>query len=101
MGDIHHYAWRARHRNQTVYLTKRDAQRFGDWPSLQVRQGHSNSCCLPPTTSRARKPGWQMHFQMLAFFVHSRPRQCLSEQRQAVANYSEYEFSSIRPGKCA
>lgn len=37
MGDIHHYAWRARHRNQTVYITKRDAQRFGDWPSLQVR----------------------------------------------------------------
>ena len=33
MGDIHHFAWRARHRNQTVYLNKRDAERFGDWAS--------------------------------------------------------------------
>lgn len=33
MGDLHHYAWRALHRNQTVYLDKRDAQRFGDWRS--------------------------------------------------------------------
>ena len=32
MGDIHHYAWRALHRNQTVYLNKRDGERFGSWP---------------------------------------------------------------------
>ena len=31
MGDIHHFAWRCRHRNQTVYIDKRDADRFGDW----------------------------------------------------------------------
>ena len=35
MGDIHHYAWRARHRNQTVYINKRDSERFGDWTSEQ------------------------------------------------------------------
>ena len=35
MGDIHHYAWRARHRNQTVYINKRDSERFGDWTSNQ------------------------------------------------------------------
>ena len=34
MGDLHHYAWRARHRNHTVYLNPRDAQRFGDWEGL-------------------------------------------------------------------
>ena len=34
MGDIHHYAWRAKHRNQTVYIDKRDGERFGDWASL-------------------------------------------------------------------
>lgn len=34
MGDIHHFAWRARHRNQTVYVHKRDAERFGRWPSV-------------------------------------------------------------------
>ncbi len=34
MGDIHHFAWRARHRNQTLYVNKRDAERFGSWPSL-------------------------------------------------------------------
>jgi hypothetical protein len=33
MGDLHHFAWRALHRNQTVYLDRRDAQRFGDWRS--------------------------------------------------------------------
>lgn len=37
MGDIHHYAWRARHRNQTVYINKKDAARFGEWESLRVR----------------------------------------------------------------
>ena len=35
MGDIHHYAWRARHRNQTVYINKRDSERFGDWTADQ------------------------------------------------------------------
>ena len=33
MGDIHHFAWRALHRNQTVYLNKRDGERFGSWPA--------------------------------------------------------------------
>ncbi|KAK9828787.1 hypothetical protein WJX72_002076 [[Myrmecia] bisecta] len=31
MGDLHHFAWRARHRNQTVYINRRDGERFGDW----------------------------------------------------------------------
>ena len=35
MGDIHHYAWRARLRNQTVYIDNRDGERFGDWTSQQ------------------------------------------------------------------
>lgn len=35
MGDLHHYAWRARHRNQTVYIHQRDAERFGNWTSEQ------------------------------------------------------------------
>ncbi len=41
MGDIHHYAWRARHRNQTVYINKRDSERFGDWTSQQCAVRHS------------------------------------------------------------
>ena len=39
MGDIHHYAWRARHRNQSVYINKRDSERFGNWEALQVSTG--------------------------------------------------------------
>lgn len=47
MGDIHHYAWRARHRNQTVYINQKDAQRFGDWASLKCNteecvEAHTN-----------------------------------------------------------
>lgn len=39
MGDIHHYAWRARHRNQTMYINKRDSERFGDWTAEQCAVG--------------------------------------------------------------
>lgn len=35
MGDIHHYAWRARHRNQTAYIAPRDGERFGTWTKDQ------------------------------------------------------------------
>jgi hypothetical protein len=35
MGDIHHYAWRARHRNQTAYIAPRDGERFGSWTKDQ------------------------------------------------------------------
>ena len=35
MGDIHHFAWRARLRNETEYIQERDAYRFGDWEPLQ------------------------------------------------------------------
>eukprot|EP01026_Neomeris_dumetosa_P004514 TRINITY_DN1120_c0_g1_i7.p1 TRINITY_DN1120_c0_g1~~TRINITY_DN1120_c0_g1_i7.p1 ORF type:complete len:345 (-),score=39.36 TRINITY_DN1120_c0_g1_i7:207-1241(-) len=34
MGDIHHFAWRARYPNQTEYLDARDAHRFRDWSFL-------------------------------------------------------------------
>ena len=35
MGDIHHYAWRARHLRHTVYINERDRYRFGDWAEMQ------------------------------------------------------------------
>lgn len=35
MTDIHHYAWRALHMNQTVYLNPRDLHKVGHWPSGQ------------------------------------------------------------------
>ncbi len=35
MGDIHHYAWRAQHRNQTAYIAPRDGERFGSWTKEQ------------------------------------------------------------------
>ena len=35
MADIHHYAWRARFRNQTAYIAARDAERFGNWTKEQ------------------------------------------------------------------
>lgn len=35
MGDIHHYALRCRHANETVYIQERDRHRFGDWEPLQ------------------------------------------------------------------
>eukprot|EP01025_Chloroclados_australasicus_P033323 TRINITY_DN3394_c0_g2_i1.p1 TRINITY_DN3394_c0_g2~~TRINITY_DN3394_c0_g2_i1.p1 ORF type:complete len:602 (-),score=77.39 TRINITY_DN3394_c0_g2_i1:347-2152(-) len=34
MGDIHHFGWRARYANQTVYLNPRDNQRFKNWTFL-------------------------------------------------------------------
>lgn len=52
MGDIHHYAWRARHRNQTMYINKRDRERFGDWTAEQcaVRQ-HTQPCAVQHTST--------------------------------------------------
>lgn len=49
MGDIHHFAWRALHRNQTVYLDARDAQRFGGWRSedCDVRPQLSDALAAP------------------------------------------------------
>ncbi|KAG2434032.1 hypothetical protein HXX76_007760 [Chlamydomonas incerta] len=35
MADIHHYAWRAKHINQTVYLNERDFYKVGHWPAGQ------------------------------------------------------------------
>ena len=35
MGDIHHFAWRAQHANETQYIVPRDRDRFGDWQPLQ------------------------------------------------------------------
>ncbi len=61
MGDIHHYAWRARHRNQTVYINKRDSERFGDWTSQQCAVRHSLSPSLPQSLIRSLTP----------FFAHS------------------------------
>jgi hypothetical protein len=31
MGDIHHYAWRAKGLNETVYLDPADLRKFGEW----------------------------------------------------------------------
>lgn len=47
MGDIHHFAWRARFRNQTVYISPRDSERFGSWNKEQCMtedciEGHTN-----------------------------------------------------------
>ncbi len=44
MGDIHHYAWRARFRNQTVYINKRDSERFGEWASQQCSVSCAARC---------------------------------------------------------
>lgn len=43
LGDVHHFAWRACHRNQTVYINERDGERFGDWEPHQcaVRALHN------------------------------------------------------------
>jgi hypothetical protein len=46
MGDIHHFAWRARHRNQTVYIDGRDGERFGDWSSAQCSVRSALRPCL-------------------------------------------------------
>ncbi|GLI68019.1 hypothetical protein VaNZ11_012320 [Volvox africanus] len=35
MLDIHHYAWRAKLLNQTVYLNERDYYKVGHWPAGQ------------------------------------------------------------------
>ncbi|PNW72188.1 hypothetical protein CHLRE_16g678600v5 [Chlamydomonas reinhardtii] len=35
MVDIHHYAWRAKYINQTVYLNERDFHKVGHWPAGQ------------------------------------------------------------------
>lgn len=47
MGDIHHFAWRAQLRNQTVYIVPRDGERFGSWNKAQCLtedciEGHTN-----------------------------------------------------------
>lgn len=49
MGDLHHYAWRARHRNQTVYINKRDSERFGDWTSEQCAVSQVLRVTVPPS----------------------------------------------------
>eukprot|EP00892_Ulva_mutabilis_P005351 jgi/Ulvmu1/3188/UM015_0229.1 len=41
MGDIHHFAWRAFHENQTVYLDPRDSEKFGKWT---LEQCHVEEC---------------------------------------------------------
>ena len=51
MGDIHHYAWRARHRNQTVYINKRDSECFGDWTSEQ--------CAVSTSTDPVSTDPWR------------------------------------------
>ena len=56
MGDIHHYAWRARFRNQTVYIDKRDGERFGDWTSQQCAV---STCC--PCRLICMMHGWHTH----------------------------------------
>ena len=62
MGDIHHYAWRARHRNQTVYINKRDGERFGNWTHHQCAVRAAlllPSICACNTLSAQRKePNW-------------------------------------------
>eukprot|EP01025_Chloroclados_australasicus_P042517 TRINITY_DN4522_c0_g1_i2.p2 TRINITY_DN4522_c0_g1~~TRINITY_DN4522_c0_g1_i2.p2 ORF type:complete len:202 (+),score=14.77 TRINITY_DN4522_c0_g1_i2:264-869(+) len=47
MGDIHHFAWRAYHINQTVYLKPRDLDKFGAWTDAQCKveecvEAHTN-----------------------------------------------------------
>jgi protein O-GlcNAc transferase len=62
MGDIHHYAWRARRRNETKYIVERDSARFGDWEPLQCNTeecvevrvdipllGTAAPCCFVPS----------------------------------------------------
>ena len=46
MGDLHHFAWRARHRNQTAYINKRDGERFGDWTPAQCAVSKHDSPLL-------------------------------------------------------
>ena len=77
MGDIHHFAWRARHRNQTVYVHKRDAERFGRWPSVMcdtvrtdcvfrcvgrcVRKCGGVRCCSLHKGRRSPHKAWVFH----------------------------------------
>eukprot|EP00879_Flechtneria_rotunda_P027722 GHRR01029709.1.p1 GENE.GHRR01029709.1~~GHRR01029709.1.p1 ORF type:complete len:256 (+),score=63.24 GHRR01029709.1:320-1087(+) len=35
LGDIHHFAWRANHPNETVYQSERDAIRFTNWTKAE------------------------------------------------------------------
>jgi protein O-GlcNAc transferase len=35
MGDIHHFAWRARNASHSRYIHARDEQRFGRWAPRQ------------------------------------------------------------------
>jgi hypothetical protein len=52
MGDIHHYAWRARRRNQTAYIAPRDGERFGTWTKDQC----STEDCVEVRHTAALKP---------------------------------------------
>ena len=55
MGDIHHYAWRARRRNQTAYIAPRDGERFGTWTRDQCATEDCvevRRCCRTPTSKR-------------------------------------------------
>ena len=47
MGDIHHYAWRAVHRNQTVYLRKQEEERFGNWTAEMCDVSGNTSSTAP------------------------------------------------------
>lgn len=46
MGDIHHFAWRARHSHETVYINKRDGERFGNWSIHECMVSALHDCCV-------------------------------------------------------
>ncbi|KAI8470588.1 MAG: hypothetical protein J3K34DRAFT_385246 [Monoraphidium minutum] len=52
MGDIHHWAWRATKRNESVYLNPRDEARFAHWSRTACQT--SEDCIEAQTSSDLR-----------------------------------------------
>lgn len=104
MGDIHHYALRCRHANETVYIVERDRHRFGDWEPLQCNTEecvevsgagwglgdlHCQACCLEPAVHvlRCWQPGVRACAVFAADAVPPRPSCSHRCPSPAVAHY--------------
>ncbi len=48
MADIHHYAWRAKHLNQTVYLNERDLYKWVATTAQGAKNQELSTICFVP-----------------------------------------------------
>ena len=93
MGDIHHYAWRARFRNQTVYINKRDGERFGNWTHHQCAVKAQSACCASDLQCRIK------HMQGCLLLAISHQAACMLPTSVHVLLRRGWTIAGTRPCK--